>query len=254
MKLIVLGSGASVPHARRSSAAHWLETSSGTVLVDVSADAPRRMAQEGLDWASLDAIWVSHFHLDHLGGLAPFLFATRSAPETQQRRKPLKIYGGPGLKEILQAIDGSNNYRLFQQPFVVEIVEVGTESDFEMLPLLRARTFSTPHTKESLAVHLTDKNDTIFVYTSDTGYSDELAEFAHGADVLLAECSYFRNKPVQKHLELKEAIDLARKAEPKTLVLSHLYDEWDGIDLAAEAGKLWSGKTVEAYDGLQIEF
>ena len=212
------------------------------------------MAQERLDWASLDAIWVSHFHLDHVGGLAPYLFATRSAPETQQRRKPLKIYGATGLKEILQAIDNSNNYRLFQQPFPVEIVEVEANAEFEMLPLLRARTFSTPHTKESLAVRLTDKSGCIFVYTSDTGYSDELAEFARGADVLLAECSYFKNKPVQKHMELQDAMDLARRAEPLTLVLSHLYAEWDGIDLAAEALKLWSGKTVEAHDGLQIEF
>ena len=29
------------------------------------------MAQEGLDWPNLDAIWISHFHLDHVIGL-PF--------------------------------------------------------------------------------------------------------------------------------------------------------------------------------------
>jgi len=34
-------------------------------------------------------------------------------------------------------------------------------------------TFSTPHTRESLAIRLTDKNGSALVYTSDTGYSEE---------------------------------------------------------------------------------
>jgi ribonuclease BN (tRNA processing enzyme) len=69
MKLTVLGSGTSVPHPDRASAAHWLDTPAGSLLLDISTDAAHRMAQERLDWPNLDAIWVSHFHLDHLGGL-----------------------------------------------------------------------------------------------------------------------------------------------------------------------------------------
>jgi ribonuclease BN (tRNA processing enzyme) len=39
------------------------------------------MAEESLEWWDIDAIWISHFHLDHCAGIAPFLFATRSAPQ-----------------------------------------------------------------------------------------------------------------------------------------------------------------------------
>ena len=49
-------------------------------------------------------------------------------------------------------------------------------------------------------------------------------------------------------------MEIALKSEPQRLVLSHLYFEWDGIDLAAEAQKLWAGKTIEAVDGLRLEF
>lgn len=254
MKLIVLGSGTSVPHSNRAASGYWLQTAMGQALLDFSADVPRRMAQEGLDWTNLDAIWLSHFHLDHIGGLAPFLFGTRSAPQTQNRSKPLKIFGPVGFVKIIQGFDQANDYRLLKQPFSVELKELNPGDKFELLPDLSAKTFSTPHTRESLAIRLQDKKGCVFVYTSDTGYSDELAEFARDARLLLMECSFRAHKPVQTHLELADAMRIANECRPQTLVLTHLYYVWDGIDLAREARQHWHGETIEAIDGLSLEF
>lgn len=253
MKLTILGSGTSVPHPERASPSHWLETSGGTILLDVSADAPHRMAQEALDWTNLDAIWVSHFHLDHMGGLAPFLFGVKWAPQTQSRTKPLRIFGGEGLRDIVETVSASNNYGLLEQQFPVEIVEVRANANFEIVTGITATTLKTPHTKESLALALKDDDSKLFVYTSDTGFSEDLGPFAKHAALLLMECSFRRNKPVQKHLELADAMRLAHECAPEKLVLTHLYPEWDNVDLAAEARPLWPGETIEAKDGLQLE-
>ena len=254
MKLTILGSGTSVPHPARASSAHWLQTASGSLLLDISADAAHRMAQERLDWSNLDAIWVSHFHLDHLGGLPAFLFGVKHAPQTQDRTKPLRIFGPTGLERLVKIFADSNNYGLLQQPFPIEIIEVSPAVKFEILPRVFANTFSTPHTNESLALRLNDEDSKSFVYTSDTGFSENLVPFAQDVDLLLMECSFRRNKPVEKHLELADAMKLAEKCRPRKVVLTHLYPEWDGVDLETEARQLWNGETVAAFDGLQVEF
>lgn len=254
MKFIVLGSGTSVPHPARSSSGYWLETESGSILLDCGASAVHRTAQENLDWANLDAIWISHFHLDHVGGLAPFLFGAKYAPETQARKKPLRIFGANGLRKLVENFDAANDYNLFKQPFPLEIIEVEPLEKFEILPEAQAVALETPHTKESLAIHIKDKSDRTLVYTADTGFDKTLRTFAREVDLFVTECSFFKNKPVEIHLELEEAMYLIRRAKPKKAVLTHLYPEWDKVDFEREIAKYSpSCEIIKAEDGLRLE-
>jgi ribonuclease BN (tRNA processing enzyme) len=254
MKFIVLGSGSAVPHPRRSSSAYWLETSAGTILLDFAASAIHRMAQENLDWTNLDAIWISHFHLDHIGGLAPFLFGTPNAPQMKKRTKPLKIFGARGLEKLIKSFDAVNNYKLFRQPFALEIMEIEPREEFEILPETRAVAMKTPHTDESLAVHIRSREGKTLVYSSDTGFTKSLGAFARNVDLFVTECSFFKDKPVEKHLELSEAMFLIRYAKPKKAMLTHFYDEWDAVDFKREVEKFTpSCEIIEAQDGVKVE-
>jgi ribonuclease BN (tRNA processing enzyme) len=253
MKLVVLGSGTSVPHAKRASASYWLETHSGTrMLLDAGADAPHRMAEEQLDWPNLDVVWISHYHWDHFAGLLALLFGMKWAPQMAERTAKLRILGGKGLRQMLDRINEANSFKLFDQRFPVDIIEVNSEAEIELPPDVTAWAMATPHTKESMALRITDSDGKNLVYTSDTGFSEELIPFCKGADLLLMECSFRKNKPLETHLELADAIRIAVACAPEKLVLTHLYPEWDHFDVVTEAGHLWQGDTIEATDGLRV--
>lgn len=254
MKLIVLGSGTAVPNAHRSSSGYWLETVSGTILLDFGASVIQRIAQENLDWVNLDAVWISHFHLDHIGGLAPFLFGTRNAAQMRKRTKPLKIFGAKGLRKLLEAFDAANNYKLFEQQFPLVINEIEPLEKFNILPKVEAVAIETPHTNESLAIHIRSESGETIVYTADTGFTKTVGALARNADLLIMECSFFKNKESEKHLELAEAMYLIRFANPKRTILTHFYPEWDAVDFAKEVENFsLPCEVIQAQDGLRLE-
>ncbi len=222
-------------------------------MLDFSASALHRIAQEGLDWANLDAVWISHFHLDHMGGLAPFLFGTKYAPNMQERTKPLRIFGAKGLRKLLEIFNDASHFSFLEQPFPLEIIEVEPLKKFQVLEDLEAVSFDTPHTEESRAIHLKDTNDKTLVFTADTGFTKALGTFAKNVDLFVMECSFVKNKPVEMHIELAEAMYLTRYSKAKKVVLTHLYPEWDEVNFNEEVEKFSPlVDVIEAFDGLQI--
>jgi len=253
MKLVVLGSGSTVPHPQRASSAYWLETSGGNILLDCSATAPHQMAKFGVDWPNLDAIWISHFHMDHVGGLGPLFAGTKHAPEMRERKNPLTIYGPKGTERLFDGISSARDYKLREQPFPVKVIEIDQAEKFEIVPGVEAVPMKTPHTDESVAIRISDGKTTL-MYSSDTGFDEKIADFASGVELMLLECTFVREKPSQKHLILREAIHLINKAKPRRAMLTHFYPEWDNVDFEKEvAAQSPMCEVVQAEDGLTIE-
>jgi ribonuclease BN (tRNA processing enzyme) len=253
MRLVVIGSGSTVPHPRRSSSAYWLETSGGNILLDCSATAPHRMAACGVDWPNVDAIWISHFHMDHVGGLGPLFAGTKHARQMQGRTRPLTLYGPVGCERLFDGISAVRDYKLREQPFPMKVVEVKAGEEFQITGGVTAVAMKTPHTAESHAIRITDRDATL-LYSADTGYDDKIAAFASGVQLMILECAFVHKKPNKKHLVLREAIDLINKAKPGRAVLTHFYPEWDEVDFDEEVAALSpSCEVIQAADGLTLD-
>jgi ribonuclease BN (tRNA processing enzyme) len=211
------------------------------------------MAACGVDWPNLDAIWISHFHMDHIGGLGPLFAGTKHAPEMHDRTKPLTIYGPKGLERLFDGISSVRDYKLREQPFPLKVVEIDESKHFEIVPNVEAVALKTPHTAESHAIRIYDGAASV-VYSADTGFDEKVAIFAAGVDVMVMECSFVREKPSQKHLVLSEAIQLINRARPRRAMLTHFYPEWDEVDFGKEVERLSPVcEVVQAEDGLTIE-
>jgi ribonuclease BN (tRNA processing enzyme) len=253
MKLTVLGSGTTVPHPRRTSAALWLETSGGRILLDCAATSAHRLAACGVDWPNLDAIWISHFHMDHCGGLGPLLTGLKHAEETKERARPLTIFGPVGIRELIDNFSGVHDYKLLEQKFPVSVVEVEELKPFEIAPNIEAVAMETPHRPESLAIHIRD-SEKAFVYTSDTGFDEKTASLGNGVDLLAMECTFLKDKTDKKHLELAEAMFLVRKARPKKALFLHLNPGWDEVNFNEEVAKFDPPcEIIESMDGLVVQ-
>jgi ribonuclease Z len=95
LSVIFLGTGGSVPSARRSTASVLIARGGERMLFDCGEGTQRQM-QRSTGLVQVDAIYLTHFHADHILGL-PGLLKTYDLTD---RERPLAVYGPPGLKEL----------------------------------------------------------------------------------------------------------------------------------------------------------
>jgi ribonuclease Z len=115
LSVVFLGTGGSVPSARRATACVLIRSGGSRILVDAGEGAQRQMiTSTGL--VQVDDVYITHFHADHYLGL-PGLLKTYDLLE---RQKPLRIIGPPGLIALFDALR-----RIFGRlRYEVELIEL----------------------------------------------------------------------------------------------------------------------------------
>ncbi len=247
MQLAVLGSGTVVPTSERTAPAYWLEANGVRLLLDCGAGTLHRAASFGIPWASVTHIAITHFHIDHWGELPHYLFALRWGVEPP-RGDPLTIIGPRGLRSRLAHLTDAYGDWVLHPEFPLEVVELDGGATRHLTDTVVIETHPTPHSAESLAYAVRTEGARL-VYTGDTGFSESLAKWAEGCDLLLCECSLPEERAVDMHLTPAEVAKLARTAGVSRLVLTHVYPVFGARDPAALVGETFRGTVVTARDG-----
>ena len=243
----MLGTGTAAPSARRTAAGYWVESGPVRLLMDCGAGTLHHAALFGVPWPTVTHVALSHFHLDHWGEL-PMLFFSLKHGTLPARSAPLFLIGPRGLENRLTLLAAAYGDWVLDAGFPLRVRELEPGETIELAPEVTLETCKTPHTAESVAFGLRDRSGRL-VYTADTGASADLARWALGCDLLLAECSLPDAEGIDIHLTPSGAGLLARAARARRLVLTHFYPQIEGTDPAAVAAKAFGGDVIAANDG-----
>lgn len=283
MRLTLLGTGTPSPSLRRKSSGTLLEVDGETIVIDHGGGAFDRLVESGTNLANVTHLLISHLHSDHTLDLARLVL--QRWDQSDGGLSPLTIIGPAPLAQTCAALFGEGGAfepdirvrcehpaslafyaarggvppRLPPQ-WVVEEVVAGARM---AVGSVSVRVGAAQHMEPLLdcLCYRFEAGGTAFVYSGDTGYSEDFIAFAKGCDVLLAMCQYLDGTPVPpiarasaaSHLEVAR---MAAAAGVRTLVLTHLSEQFDDPLTRARAHKemteTFSGTVVWGEDLMRL--
>jgi ribonuclease BN (tRNA processing enzyme) len=229
-----------------------VETGGSKILLDSGPGTMKRLLQAKVGISEVTHIFYSHTHPDHTGELVTFLFSSRY-PGNLRRKKPLTIIAGKGFSRFFAALESIYGKWIDIGEQLLEIVELdNTGRDEKHYSDFTVSSLPMEHLDESVAFRIEDVSGKTVVYSGDTDYSENLVRISRNADVLICESALPDEMKVQGHLTPSLAGKIAKEANVKKLVLTHLYPECDQVDMESQCRKTWRGELILAVDLLKF--
>jgi ribonuclease BN (tRNA processing enzyme) len=254
-----------------------LEIGGRKIVVDCGLGVTRGLTDAGMSLKTLDLIFITHLHSDHVLELGPLIHTAWTAGLSG----PVTVFGPPGT---------SDYWRHFARSLEFDIdIRIADEGRPDIRDLVRVEEFGEGRVFEqgglkvaSLRVNHPPVTDCFalrfeyggrsVVFSSDTAFFPPLADFARNADTLIHEAmleegierlvartgngARLREHLLASHSFAGEAGRIATDAGVRELVLNHLVPADDPVigeaDWIAAARKTWAGALTIARDGLVV--
>ena len=119
--ITLLGSGGMYPLPERALTSFYVRFDGRVVLVDCGEGTQIQMRAAGLRFKPIEAIFITHFHADHMAGLPGLLLTLGN----EGRTEPLTMYGPVGLEKTVNGLRA-----IFPElPYEIQFREFGMEAD-----------------------------------------------------------------------------------------------------------------------------
>jgi ribonuclease BN (tRNA processing enzyme) len=245
MRLTIIGCGDAFGAGGRLQTSFHVQAGGSSVLIDCGTSTLIGMRRLGLDPAEIDAVFVSHLHGDHFGGL-PWLLI--DAEFVIKRERPLPVLGPRGIEArfltlaeaVYPGIAGNGKFKFdfieYEERVPVEIAGVSV-TPFEVHHPSGAPPYALRFALEGK----------VLAFTGDTGWVDALYEVARGADLFITECfQYDVVMPI--HLDYQTIDASYEKLGAKRVLLTHM-----GEAMLEQTDRVDGSRYMIAYDGMTLD-
>lgn len=232
----------------RASGGIWINVEGKNIILDPGPGSIVRCnkARPRLDPGTLDAIILTHKHLDHCSDVNVMIEAMTD--------------GGFKKRGILfcpkDAIENDPVVLNYVRKFPQEIILIEEKSKYK----INGFSFQTSmrhkhHAVETYGIKF-KSNNTSISFLMDTKYFPELCSF-YSTDILVISVTFYDLRPDIDHLCIADVKNIIKKTKPKKAILTHfgmtmLKHKPDKI--AEELSKELKTEVLAAYDGMTIKF
>lgn len=225
MKLTVLGNNGPFPSAGGACSGYLIRSKSANILVDCGNGSLANL-QMVIGIGELDAVILTHLHSDHTSDMHVLKYAVQIKRERRQFDRLINVYAPPEPAEEYARLDASD-------AFILKPITPG-----RTLPIrdvkISFEQMKHPYLNYAVAMECEGRK---FVYSGDTSWTENLVEFAKGAELLMLDSGLLEKDYTVNaaHLTAAQCGLVAMKAGVRKLLLTHLWPEYDLSDLLEEA-------------------
>jgi ribonuclease BN (tRNA processing enzyme) len=273
-EVVLLGTGTPNAHPNQAGTSIAIISNGTPYLVDFGPGVVRRAVEahesgiEALKIQNIKHVFLTHMHSDHTAGYADLILT----PWVLGREEPLEVYGPQGIKEMTALLLLAYSSDIHERQHGLELAnQTGWKANgHEIQPgvvyedsNIKVEAFPVLHGSWQPFGFKFTTPDRVIVFSGDTAPNEEIVKQAIGCDLLIHEVYSavgFMNRPekwqkyhASVHTSTTELADLANRARPGLLVLTHQL-RW-GVsdeDLVKEIktrydGEVVSGKDLDVY-------
>jgi ribonuclease BN (tRNA processing enzyme) len=288
-RVITLGTRSGpTPTVGRAQASNLLIVNGTQYVIDAGDGVTRRLTRLGTNFRNIGNIFITHAHSDHTSGLGALMTVVYDARRTNLVNIYGPPGTAASVKGLLDFLTVSSEIRISDGTHTVPATKVFSGHDTGVGMILQDANVkvtaventhfhfppgSPGYGKYKSYAYRFDAADRSVVFTGDTGPSDAIAELAKGADLLVSEVTNpideYRAQVIksgqqmtpeeqagmirhhiEEHLLPDELGKLAARANVKTVVLTHLNDDY--VHVAEEVKKHFSGQVLVAKDLMEF--
>jgi ribonuclease BN (tRNA processing enzyme) len=241
--ITVLGAATPYPAPDAACSGYLLRAGSAKVWVDAGFGTFQNL-QRHVDPTELDAIWISHLHLDHSHDLQTAFYAL--AYGHLGLASPIPVYGPPGW---VAKYFGEHAGLFSDVTEVFEMHEIGEDWSGRVGDLHLA-VCRVHHAQPAYGLRA-EYEGRVLVYSGDTAPCESLVELAAGADLFVCEADF--DSPEQRteyilHSTPEEAAGMAKAAGVKKLMVTHVAYSLGAQAATTRAAAAFGGPTICARD------